>query len=101
MEYSKLTWHHADAELPVEIYSEYDADGWEIRKVEVFSDGSTGFAGPRSCKGTTQLSLIQKPADADVTADSQFRIEFVTAAEFDRAWRAAVNCSPSVAVPAA
>ena len=101
MEYSKLIWTHGDHDLPIEIYSEYDADGWETRKVEVFADGSFGFAGAQSCSGATRLSLIQKPADSDVTADPQFHIESCTTAEFDRVWKSAQSRSPSRAVPAA
>lgn len=101
MQYSKLIWKHCEYDLPVEILSEYDSVGWETRKVEVFADGSLGFAGPQSYSGSTRLSLIQRPADADVVNDNEYRIEPLSAADFERGWKAAVSKSNAATVPVA
>jgi len=44
--YSK--WHDSPEDSPVEFYSELDDDRFETRKVEVFKDGSLGFASEKA-----------------------------------------------------
>lgn len=86
MRYSRLLWDHDSPGEPVEISSEYDDDGWETRKVEVFAGGAVGFAGNSVSAGGTRLSLIRRPSDAEVVAEPEFRVIELTASEFERAW---------------
>jgi len=47
MTYLKVKWIHSHPDAPVLLYSELDRERWEVRKVEVFRDGSLGLCGPR------------------------------------------------------
>ena len=44
MRYISVEWLHKFENEPVRLLSELDDEGFEIRKVEIFSDGSMGFA---------------------------------------------------------
>jgi len=86
MRYSRLTWNHSSPTEPVEILSEYDRDGWERRKVEVFADGSMRYAGAGEVTGGSELSLIQCPPDDEVVSEPEFLVSVLTRAEFELAW---------------
>jgi hypothetical protein len=89
MQYSRLQWNHSSPSEPREILSEYDEDGWERRKVEVFPDGSVRFASGTESVGGSKLSLIPRPPDADVVAEPEFRVFEMTKEEFERMWERA------------
>jgi len=60
MHYVKIAWKHEHPQDPVLIYSELDDARWEVRKVEVFPDGSLGFAeeaGSRRGTGLGELAV--------------------------------------------
>ena len=86
MRYSKLIWTHAFPNEPVEIYSEHDDRGWERRKIEMFRDGSMGFASPTESSDGTNLSLIQCPPDEEVNSEPEFRVVDITQDDFERVW---------------
>lgn len=87
--YSRLLWRHEAPDFPVEVLSEYDSIGWEIRKVERFADGTTGFASESESSPGCELSTIQRPSDGDVVAEPEFTVTELAASEFERAWQAA------------
>jgi uncharacterized protein DUF6881 len=89
MRYSRLLWSHSFLKEPVEVYSEHDESGWERRKVEVFRDGSLGFASQTDTAGGTKLSLIPCPPDEEVTSDAQFKVSEISEEEFERIWNGA------------
>jgi hypothetical protein len=86
MQYSRLQWNHSSPAEPKEILSEYDEDGWERRKVEMFPDGSVRFASGTESVGGSKLSLIPRPPDSEVVAEPEFRVFAMTGEEFERAW---------------
>lgn len=86
MHYSRLQWNHSSPSEPREILSEYDPDGWERRKIEVFSDGSMRFASDTESIGGSKLSLIPRPPDEEVVGEPEFRVFDMTKEEFERAW---------------
>ena len=86
MRYSRLQWNHPSPSEPIEILSEYDENGWERRKVEVFRDGSVHFASGMESVGGSKLSLIQRPPDEEVVAKPEFRVFEMSSEEFERAW---------------
>jgi hypothetical protein len=57
MKYLLVQWIHSFPDEPVTLYSELDDDRWERRKIEVFRDGSVGFADSRRQSRTTKLSI--------------------------------------------
>ena len=56
MEYLKVKWRHHHPDEPIEIYSEINQDRWEVRKVEVFRDGTSTYAFPLYHTGDTWLA---------------------------------------------
>lgn len=89
MRYSRLQWNHPSPTEPIEILSEYDENGWELRKVELFRNGSVRFAGATESVGGSKLSLIQRPPDSEVISEPEFRVFALTGDEFERAWEQA------------
>ena len=71
---------------PVEILSEFDSAGWERRKVELFADGSFGFASRSESMGGSELALIPCPPDSDVVDEREFQISELSQVEFEAAW---------------
>jgi hypothetical protein len=86
MRYLRVQWLHGHADEPVEIYSELDDAGWEIRKVEIFRDGSIGFASASEAGGTTVLGEEAVPALEDIGTDPQFKPSRISKEEFERRW---------------
>jgi hypothetical protein len=86
MRYSRLTWTHSSPTEPIEILSEYDDAGWERRKVEVFADGTLGFASDDESAGGSRLALIPRPPDEEVVSEPEFRVSELSKAEFEAAW---------------
>jgi hypothetical protein len=82
----RIGWIHKNVDDPVELYSEIDEEGWEVRKVEVFRGGTLGFAGVAESSGSTDLGLEPFPSLDETALDPQFRPEAVTQAEFEPLW---------------
>lgn len=80
-----MTWAHDLPEEPVELYAEIDA-GFEVRKVDVFGDGSMTRADAASGSGATWLSLARMPSFEEIAQDPEFLPVRITAEEFERAW---------------
>jgi len=86
MHYIKVKWIHSHSDEPVWLYSELDEDRWETRKVEIFQDGTTGFAGPGEAAGTTKLSIEPLPTLEEIASDPQFVPQEVQRQEFEEVW---------------
>ena len=72
--YLKVTWHHDFPDEPSVLYSEIDA-GYEIRKVDVYRDGTHDFADgripnwveqKRAGKNFTQLLVVVLAGTTDL-----------------------------------
>lgn len=86
MNYVKVKWIHLHRDEPVWLYSELNEDRWETRKVEVFPDGSCGFAGPGEAVGTTKLSIVPMPTLEGIASDPQFVPQEIPQREFEEVW---------------
>ena len=91
MKYTKVRWIHAHADEPIWIYAELDEDLNEIRKVEVFADGSKGYADKVRESGTTGLSIEPWPPLDEIAADPQFAPEEISSSEFEEIWAACIS----------
>jgi hypothetical protein len=89
MTYMKVVWTHSFEHEPVELLSELDAQRREIRKVEIFRDGTLSFAGPDGASGDTCLGEGPLPSVDEITRDPQFRISTTNRDTFERSWHAA------------
>jgi hypothetical protein len=86
MQYLKVQWTHDFPGDPVWLYSELDDDRWEIRKVEVFRDGTVGFAAPGEASANTRLGETPIPPLDEINREEEFEAREIDAAEFERLW---------------
>jgi hypothetical protein len=86
MQYLKAHWTHNFANEPVWLYSELDDDRWEVRKIEVFPDGSVGFAAPGESSGGTRLGESPIPPLEEINRDGEFVAEVIDRAQFEDQW---------------
>lgn len=89
--YLKVRWTHDYRDAPVLLLSELDSDRCEIRKVEIFSDGTMGYASKNDSARGTQLYEVPVETEEEILSDPQFSIEAVTAEEFERVWESALK----------
>jgi hypothetical protein len=68
--YLKVEWHHDLPDDPVWLFSELDGERYEVRKVEVYRDGTRTFADSTRHSGTTMLGEI--PAQASQGLSREF-----------------------------
>jgi hypothetical protein len=86
MNYIRVKWIHANPDDPIWLFSEIDEDRWEVRKVEIFKNGRTGFANHEESVGGTFLGKVPIPPLAEIAADPQFEPVLITAEEFNEVW---------------
>jgi len=98
MKYIKVRRSHASPDDPVLLYSELDAELWEIRKVEVYADGSMVFVDRDEPSGDTTPGNEPPPTLEEITADPAFKLADISADEFESVWgQAKTSSSPSPA----
>jgi hypothetical protein len=86
--YIRVEWRHDNPDYPVWLISELDDDRWETRKVEIFANGSKGYAEKGEEGGGTFLGLSPVPPSQEIAADPQFVVAEITKEEFEAIWRA-------------
>jgi len=91
MSYAKIRWKHQNAYDPVEIYTELDDARWEVRKVEVFSDGSRDFASGSRSSERTFLSPEKIPPLAEIAANPEFEAKEISKEDFEEMWSKATD----------
>jgi len=92
MNYVQLKWHHTYPDEFIEIYAELDAEGWEIRRVEIFRDGKMTFASEVQSSENCWLAETPWPDDmAEINQDPQFEARLINQAQFEQVWLAAVT----------
>jgi hypothetical protein len=88
--YLKVLWHHELPDEPVELFSEIDDEGWEVRKVEVYRDGHLDWADGSRSKGTSMLSETRMPGIEEIAVQPEFSPTVIDTGEFEAVWRQAV-----------
>jgi hypothetical protein len=86
MYYVRVKWNHAIPEEPVWLYSELDRNRWETRKVEIFADGTIGFASAYEACGGTRLGQEPVPPLIEIAAAEEFEPQEITQEEFEKVW---------------
>jgi hypothetical protein len=86
MIYISVQWIHQDPSDPIWLVAELDAGRWETRKVEIFADGSKGYATKTEEAGGTFLGELPVPPLAEIAVDPQFIPREITEDEFESAW---------------
>ena len=87
----KVLWLHDDPEEPVELWSELDADRYEVRKVDIWADGRVGYAEGDVEAGGTVLGEKPVPPLTEINTDPQFIAQEVSRDTFERRWREVVE----------
>jgi hypothetical protein len=87
----RVRWIHASLDDPVELWSELDQERFEVRKVEIWQNGRTGFASPDQHSEGTMLSEKPVPRLDAIAADPQFEPTEISKLEFEQCWRANVR----------
>lgn len=91
MNYIRVKWNHSFSDEPTVLYSELDAERWEVRKIEVFADGRRGYAGRGESAGATKLGEEPIPPLSEIAADPQFEPIEITKEEFEEVWNARIR----------
>ena len=86
MNYLKVLWKHESENYPIVMYSELSSERYEIRKVEVFIDGSYGFASENESIGRTILGEVPVPTVSEIAEDPEFEAFLIDKSEFEDAW---------------
>jgi hypothetical protein len=86
MTYLRVRWLHELFDEPVLLFSELDAQRFEIRKVEVFRDGRQGYASKSEEYGGSFLGEMPSPELDVLAADPEFEPETISASEFEKVW---------------
>jgi hypothetical protein len=91
MKYMAVTWLHENSIDPIELFSELDVSRYEVRKVEVFSDGRLGYADSEHESLDTRISIEAVPSIEEILADPQFEARAISSNEFEQIWSRAVS----------
>jgi len=86
MDYLRVKWIHQFADEPTLIFSELDDARWEVRKVEVFPDGTKGYADSTESTPRTGLGKLPVPTRDEIASDPQFEPEEITRDQFEEVW---------------
>ncbi|MGV9323774.1 DUF6881 domain-containing protein [Streptosporangium sandarakinum] len=84
--YLQVKWRHHFTEEPIELYSEIDDDGYEVRKVQVFRDGRKEWADADTETVMTGLSEVPVGALEEITSQAEFSASTITKEEFEHLW---------------
>lgn len=82
----RVKWIHSLLNEPVTVFSELDDDRYEVRKLEIFRDGSIRRASADASDDRTMLGELPVPSLDEINSDPQFQAEEITQSEFDTAW---------------
>lgn len=88
MKYIRLRWIHDQRDMPVWLISELDDENWEVRKVEIWRDGTKGYADRETSYGSTGLGTVPVPPFQEIAKLPQFELAEISRAEFEREWNA-------------
>ncbi len=86
MKYIMVRWVHSHPDEPIWIFSEVTDDLWELRKVEIYVDGTKGYADQIEETGTTQLGVEPWPPLDQIAADPEFQLKEISCQEFESVW---------------
>lgn|GEM_PF-657104 len=73
--------------LPKIIYSEIDSIGVELRKIEIFTNGTFGYAYNEIEVGTTALADQLIPEVEEINKDEGFLANYIERYEFEALWK--------------
>lgn len=85
--YSK--WLNNPNDVPHEFYSELDGFRNEVRKIEIFHDGSIGYASQSISTHGTMLGIEPVPSLSEIQSQWEFDTKEITREAFEDKWKEA------------
>jgi hypothetical protein len=95
MRYLHVKWTHSSPNDPVELYSEVDDEDWEIRKVEVFRNGTIGYASASEATPSTVLGEARVPSLEEIAADPELLPRPISKEQFEKVWNRRLSSAKS------
>lgn len=93
MKYIKVHWIHNFEDEPFAIYGEVSEAMEELRKIEIFLDGSFGYASINGAEHKSFLSEVQWSTKEDIEQDPQFQVSYISKEEFEEMWIKAIDAN--------
>ncbi len=93
MPHIKIRSIHTSPDEPVLTFTELDDSRHELRKVEIFWDGSTGYASADARHKDTQLYPEPVPDLLGLAENPESVPEDISAEDFEIAWKRAVGAA--------
>jgi hypothetical protein len=82
-----VRWEIDDDNEPFLFVSEVGDDGFEVRRVHVYKDGSSERADSAHWTERIYLAADPVPSVEDISAEEDLEAEQITAAAFEQLWR--------------
>jgi hypothetical protein len=83
MRYIHVRWIHNFLDEPVDIYSELDPHNLEMRKVEIYRNGTVTFTDSVHSAGTTMLALVPFPPLEEISSQPEFDAHEISQSKFE------------------
>lgn len=90
MEYIKVHWEHNLKSEPTDLFSEIDETRMEVRKIELYRNGSIGMASSEFEIGSTHLGEVPIPSIEEIALDPQFIPFQINKEEFEAVWNESI-----------
>lgn len=87
MEYILLEWSHDMEDEPIMVYSEIDNQYYEVRKIEIYRNGSILKCDEKMINSEIVLADVPFPDDIEeINQDAQFNAKYIGKNEFESLW---------------
>jgi hypothetical protein len=86
MNYLFVKVNNEEDSIPVEMYHELDDLRFEKRRVEIFRDGSVGWADENTNNGKTLLTWESVGSLEEIGINENFLPEVISSEKFDQIW---------------
>ena len=86
MRYIDVTWKHDFEDEPVRLISEIGKDNFEVRKIEIFKDGTVDYAESYDKDTGTMLGIAEVPSICEINSQDEFQGAEINKTEFDELW---------------
>lgn len=87
LKYILLEWSHDLDDEPYKIYSEIDDQRYEVRKIELYKNGTAYRCDEKMIDPQIELADVVFPEDLDeISQDRQFFARYISKEEFEKMW---------------
>jgi len=87
LKYILLKWFHNLDDEPYKIYSEIDDQRYEVRKIEIYKNGTIYICDEQMNNSQIELADVAFPEDLDeINQDRQFFAQYISKEKFESIW---------------